>query len=59
MEEGVTHKDDFQAEKALVRNFNRALDASSPNQVEQALSPFVAPDWHWRGMHPFHEQKGA
>jgi hypothetical protein len=52
-------KNDFQAEKALVRSFHEALDASTPDTIEQALSPFVTPNWHWRGMHPFHEQYGA
>ena len=50
--------DNFQAEKALVRAFHDALDASTPDTIEQAMSQFVAPDWHWRGMHPFHEQNG-
>lgn len=52
-------KHDFQAAKASVRAFHEALDASTPGTIEQALSQFVAPDWHWRGMHPFHEQHGA
>jgi hypothetical protein len=50
---------DFQAEKTLVRAFNEAVDRSAPETIEEAISPFVAPDWHWRGMHPFHEQHGA
>jgi hypothetical protein len=53
------HRDDFQAEKAVVRAFHAALDSSTPETIEQALSEFVSPDWHWRGMHPFHEQHGA
>lgn len=51
-------KDDFQAEKDLVRAFHDALDSSTPATVEQALARFVAPDWKWRGMHPFNEQSG-
>lgn len=50
---------DFQNEKALVVAFHDALDGSTPGTIEQALLPYVAPDWHWRGMHPFHEQRGA
>jgi hypothetical protein len=50
---------DFQAEKAVVRAFQDALDTSTPDTIEQAISPFVSADWHWRGMHPFHEQRGA
>jgi hypothetical protein len=52
-------QDDFQAEKAVVRAFHAALDSSTPETIEQALSKYVSPDWHWRGMHPFHEQYGA
>jgi hypothetical protein len=52
-------QDGFQAEKAIVRAFHDALDSSTPETIEQALSDYVSPDWHWRGMHPFHEQRGA
>jgi len=51
-------KTDFQAEKEVVRAYQRALDGSSPDDIVDAISPFVAPDWFWRGMHPFHEQEG-
>ena len=54
-----TRREDFQVEKDLVRAFHDALDASTPDTIEQAISQFVTPDWHWRGMHPFHEQRGA
>jgi hypothetical protein len=54
-----TRKDDFQAEKALVRNFHAALDASNPTTIVEDIARYVSPDWHWRGMHPFHEQHGS
>jgi hypothetical protein len=54
----MKRRDDFQYEKELVRAFHEALDASTPHTLEVALSQFVAPDWHWRGMHPFNEQYG-
>jgi hypothetical protein len=54
----MKRRDDFQSEKELVRAFHGALDASTPGTIEAALSQFVAPDWHWRGMHPFNEQYG-
>jgi hypothetical protein len=50
---------DFQGEKHLVRSFHDALDASSPETIAEVLSRFVSPEWHWRGMHPFHEQHGT
>ena len=51
--------DDFQAEKAVVRACHDALDAAAPDAIGDTLAQFVSPDWHWRGMHPFHEQRGA
>lgn len=51
-------QDELQAAKQLVRAFHEALDKATPEAVEQAISPHVTPDWHWRGMHPFHEQRG-
>jgi hypothetical protein len=50
---------DFQQEKALVRSFHADLGHATESDVTEVLSRYVAPDWHWRGMHPFHEQSGA
>ena len=49
----------YQTEKALVRAHHAALAGATPASVAQALSQHTAPGWHWRGMHPFHEQQGA
>jgi len=49
---------DFQAEKDLVRSFHDELDGAGPDQVEAVLARYTSPDWHWRGMHPFNEQRG-
>jgi hypothetical protein len=49
----------FQSEKARVRALHAALDRASPDTVAGVLADHTAPDWHWRGMHPFHEQHGA
>lgn len=54
----TTSKDDFQAEKDLVRAFHDALDNSTPATIEQALAQYVTPDWKWHGMHPFNDQRG-
>ncbi len=51
-------RSDFQAEKELVRSFHRALDGAEGDAIATAISPFVSPEWLWRGMHPFHEQRG-
>jgi len=49
----------FQAEKALVLAQYAALAGAEAGTVADALARHTAPDWHWRGMHPFHEQTGA
>ena len=49
----------FQAEKALVRAHYDALAKTTPDTVAEVLAQRTSPDWHWRGMHPFHEQHGA
>ncbi len=49
----------FQAEKALVRAHYDALSKATPDNVASVLTERTSLDWHWRGMHPFHEQHGA
>ncbi len=49
----------FQTEKDLLRAHHAALSAATPATVAQALARQTAPDWHWRGMHPWHERTGA
>jgi hypothetical protein len=50
---------DFQAEKDLVRAHHAAIARASADTMAAALAEHTAPDWLWRGMHPFHEQRGA
>ena len=49
----------LQAAKDHVRSFHAAIAAADPSSVAGVLARHVAPDWLWRGMHPFHEQHGA
>ncbi|SPH18216.1 hypothetical protein DEA8626_01748 [Defluviimonas aquaemixtae] len=49
----------FQAEKAVVRAHYDALARAAPETVAEVLAERTTPDWHWRGVHPFHEQQGA
>ena len=49
----------FQAEKALVLEHYAALAGAGPETVASVLAKRTASDWHWRGMHPFHERTGA
>ncbi len=50
---------DFQDEKALVRAHHAALAGATGATVAGVLAARVAEGWHWRGMHPFHQQYGA
>jgi hypothetical protein len=50
---------DFQEQKMVVRNLYAALSKATPETAAKTLAAFTSPDWHWRGMHPFHEQRGA
>ena len=50
---------DLQDAKTVVRAMHADLIASSAGGTAAALAGHVAPDWHWRGMHPFHEFHGA
>ncbi|MDE3078567.1 MAG: nuclear transport factor 2 family protein [Paracoccaceae bacterium] len=50
---------DFAAEKALVLAQYDELARAQPQNVAEILARRTVPDWHWRGMHPFHEQRGA
>ena len=49
----------FGVEKALVLAHYDALAGAKPDTVAAILAERTSPDWHWRGMHPFHEQRGA
>lgn len=50
---------DFQAEKAVVRRFHDDLARADAGGVAGVLARHVTADWHWRGMHPFHDQHGS
>lgn len=50
---------DLQSAKAVVLAHFDAIASATPNTVVSALGANTAPNWHWRGMHPFHEQRGA
>ena len=50
---------DFRSEKALVRAHDTALSRATHATAAGILAERTTSDWHWRGMHPFHEQRGA
>lgn len=49
----------FQAEKLVVQSMHDAIAKADASSVAEVLGKSVTTDWHWRGMHPFHEQRGA
>jgi len=49
----------FQQAKAVVRAHQAALTGARAETVTAALAANTSADWHWRGVHPFHEQHGA
>ena len=46
---------DFQTEKQLVTDYYAALDAASGDALAAVQGQFIAPDYLWRGFHPFNE----
>ncbi len=51
--------DPIQTAKAIARAATADLRQARPDTVADLLARHTAPGWHWRGMHPFHEQTGA
>jgi predicted ester cyclase len=49
----------FQTEKAVVRDFYAAMSGATSDNVADVLVAHTAPEWHWRGVHPFYERHGA
>jgi len=48
----------FQAEKALVKDYYKALDAAQGAEIAEALSNYLAEDHKWLGYYPFYEYNG-
>lgn len=55
----MTDRKDYQASKRLVRRFYEATEQASGTDLKTVFSAFVSADYHWRGMHPFYEQRGV
>jgi predicted ester cyclase len=49
----------FQKEKQLVIDYYSALDSAETSALPEVISRFTAPDFLWRGFHPFGELRGA
>ena len=49
----------YQAAKALVRDYFEALENATPETVADVLKSYTGDDYLWRGVYPFREQHGA
>jgi len=49
----------FQDQKAVVRALYADMKGATPETIEAVLAAHTTPDWHWRGVHPFYEQRGS
>ena len=49
----------FEAAKALLKDHHEDIATATPETVQAHLARTTSKDWHWRGMHPWHEQHGA
>ncbi|MEM9529776.1 MAG: ester cyclase [Pseudomonadota bacterium] len=50
---------DFQTEKQLVARFHSELDQATPGAEAEVLARHTAPDYRFRGVHPFNEIDNA
>ncbi|MBO9446345.1 ester cyclase [Ruegeria sp. R14_0] len=49
----------YEAEKQVVLDFYDAIDKAQESSIVSAIADHCAPDFLWRGFHPFDEQHGA
>jgi len=49
----------LQAAKHVVLDYCLAMDQSTPDELLSVLKTHTHKDYHWRGLHPFHEMQSA
>ncbi|MFT6301635.1 MAG: hypothetical protein ACJAY2_000816, partial [Pseudomonadales bacterium] len=49
----------IQVAKQVVLKYCAAFDKSSSDQLVSTMQDHTHPDYHWRGLHPFHEIDGV
>ena len=49
----------YQEHKTLILNYYRELEDANSDTVGKVVQKYAAPDIHWYGVHPFHEQHGS
>lgn len=50
---------DLQSTKQLVRDYYQNFDNAETEELSSAIAKYTGDAYHWRGMHPFYEQKGV
>lgn len=49
----------LQVAKQVVLKFHTVFDKAPAEQLVSTMQDFTHPDYHWRGLHPFHEIDGV
>jgi len=55
----ASRENQLQQAKLLVRALFDELEARNGKPCVEVLSRHLSADFHWRGLHPFHEQRGV
>ena len=50
--------DELQQAKTLVLNWQKSIDSATEDRLPASFADYMADNYLWRGMHPFHEQTG-
>ena len=48
--------DELQQAKTFVLNWQQSIDSATEDGLPAGFSEYMADNYLWRGMHPFHEQ---
>ena len=51
--------DELQQAKTFVLNWQQSIDSATEDGLFDGFSEYMADNYLWRGMHPFHEQTGS
>ena len=50
---------DINSNKQLILDYFAAVEKSTSQNITEAVSQFIADDYHWYGVYPFEEQSDA
>ncbi|MGB2463879.1 MAG: ester cyclase, partial [Candidatus Puniceispirillaceae bacterium] len=55
----VRENDELQQAKTFVLNWQQSIDSATEDDLLAGFAEYMADNYLWRGMHPFHEQTGS